>query len=412
MTKLKLEHLYKFYKPNVVAVCDFNFEIDKNEFIVIVGPSGCGKSTTLRMIAGLEEISYGNISIDDEIINEIEAKDRNIAMVFQNYALYPHLNVYNNLALGLKFRKFKKDIIKEKIDFVSKKLQIDTLLTRKPNELSGGQKQRVALGRALVKEPKIFLFDEPLSNLDAKLRSQMRLEILSLYNELSDSKPTTFIYVTHDQVEAMTMGTKIIVMNDGLIQQIDTPMNLYNFPANIFVAKFIGNPQMNVMNAELCMNKDELSINILGYKIYYNQEESNRINCDKLINSNDVLFGIRPEDILICNTAEKNSLKVKKDMVEKCGADNYIYGRLLFRNNDGKEELSDIKIIIRMNDNHLIENSEYFYVKFNLSKCHLFDSKNENTLIKSDANKTYIPYFEIENKIAENFILKNNKNKK
>lgn len=412
MTKLKLEHLYKFYKPNVVAVCDFNLEIDKNEFIVIVGPSGCGKSTTLRMIAGLEEISYGNVLIDDEIINEVEAKDRNIAMVFQNYALYPHLNVYNNLALGLKFRKFKKDIIKEKIDFVSKKLQIDTLLNRKPNELSGGQKQRVALGRALVKEPKIFLFDEPLSNLDAKLRSQMRLEILSLYNELSSSKPTTFIYVTHDQVEAMTMGTKIIVMNEGLIQQIDTPMNLYNFPANIFVAKFIGNPQMNVINANLYRNRDELSINVLGYKICFNKEELNRINFDKLINSNDVLFGIRPEDILICNSDEKNSIKVKKDMVEKCGADNYIYGRLLFENDEGKEELSDIKVIIRISDNHLIENLEYFYVKFNLNKCHLFDSKNDDTLIKSDANKTYMPYFEKENKIAENFISKNNKNKK
>ena len=275
--------MYKFYKPNVVAVCDFNLEIDKNEFIVIVGPSGCGKSTTLRMIAGLEEISYGNVLIDDEIINE---------------------------------------------------------------------------------------------------------------------------------VEAMTMGTKIIVMNEGLIQQIDTPMNLYNFPANIFVAKFIGNPQMNVMNAKLYKNEKDLSINVLGYKICFNKEESNRINFDKLINSNDVLFGIRPEDILICNSDEKNSVKVKKDMVEKCGADNYIYGRLLFKNDEGKEESSDIKVIIRISDDHLIENLEYFYVKFNLNKCHLFDSKNENTLIKSDANKTYMSYFEKENKIAEKFISKNNKNKK
>ena len=246
MSNLSLRHIYKIYTGNVTAVKDFNLEIEDKEFIVFVGPSGCGKSTTLRMIAGLEEISQGEIYIGDKLVNDMAPKDRDIAMVFQNYALYPHMTVYDNMAFGLKLRKMPKDEIKQKVTDVAKVLDIEHLLDRKPKALSGGQRQRVALGRAIVRNPKVFLMDEPLSNLDAKLRVQMRTEIAKLHHKLQ----TTFIYVTHDQTEAMTMGTRIVVMKDGLAQQVDTPHNIYEHPVNMFVAGFIGSPQMNFMEAK------------------------------------------------------------------------------------------------------------------------------------------------------------------
>ena len=241
MANLSLKHIYKVYPGDVTAVKDFNLEIADKEFIVFVGPSGCGKSTTLRMIAGLEEISKGELYIGDRLVNEVEPKERDIAMVFQSYALYPHMTVYDNMAFGLKLRKVPKDEIDKKVKDAAKILDIEHLLDRKPKALSGGQRQRVALGRAIVREPKVFLMDEPLSNLDAKLRVQMRTEIAKLHQRLQ----TTFIYVTHDQVEAMTMGTRIVVMKDGIVQQVDSPQEIYNNPANIFVAGFIGSPQMN-----------------------------------------------------------------------------------------------------------------------------------------------------------------------
>ena len=243
MASLSLQHIYKIYQGDVTAVKDFNLEIEDKEFIVFVGPSGCGKSTTLRMIAGLEDISKGELYIGDKLVNDVEPKERDIAMVFQNYALYPHMTVFDNMAFALKLRKVPKAEIEQKVTEAAKILDIEHLLKRKPKALSGGQRQRVALGRAIVRHPKVFLMDEPLSNLDAKLRVQMRTEIIKLYRKLQ----TTFIYVTHDQVEAMTMGTRIVVMKDGIIQQVDSPQNIYNYPANLFVAGFIGSPQMNFL---------------------------------------------------------------------------------------------------------------------------------------------------------------------
>src|SRR5574344_903505 len=247
MSKVTLKHVYKVYEGGVRAVNDFNLEIKDKEFIVFVGPSGCGKSTTLRMIAGLENITAGQLYIDDVLVNDMDSKDRDIAMVFQNYALYPHMTVYQNMGFGLKLRKEDPKAIDERVKKAADILEISDLLSRKPKALSGGQRQRVALGRAIVREPKVFLLDEPLSNLDAKLRVQMRTEITKHHHKLA----TTFIYVTHDQTEAMTMGTRIVVMKDGFIQQVDAPQKLYDYPANLFVAGFIGTPQMNFFDAVL-----------------------------------------------------------------------------------------------------------------------------------------------------------------
>jgi multiple sugar transport system ATP-binding protein len=256
MASLKLEHIYKVYPNGVKAVNDFNIDIEDNEFVVFVGPSGCGKSTTLRMIAGLEEISAGELYIDDRLCNALEPKDRDIAFVFQNYALYPHYTVYKNMAYGLKNRKVPKEEIDKKVLEAAKMLDLTEYLDRLPKEMSGGQRQRVALGRALVRNPKVFLLDEPLSNLDAKLRAAMRSEITKLHKKVK----TTFIYVTHDQVEAMTMGTRIVVMKDGFIQQIDSPVDLYDKPINKFVAGFIGTPQMNFFNVNLGRSGDDVEI--------------------------------------------------------------------------------------------------------------------------------------------------------
>ena len=247
MASLSLRHIYKIYPGNVTAVKDVNIEIKDKEFIVLVGPSGCGKSTTLRMIAGLEEISKGELYIGDRLVNDIAPKDRDIAMVFQNYALYPHMTVYENMAFGLKLRKVPKDEIDRKVKEAAKILDLSHLLDRKPKAMSGGQRQRVAMGRAIVRNPQVFLLDEPLSNLDAKLRAQMRTEISKIHKKLG----TTFIYVTHDQTEAMTLGDRIVVMKDGIIQQIDTPQNLYERPGNKFVAGFLGSPQMNFIDGVL-----------------------------------------------------------------------------------------------------------------------------------------------------------------
>jgi len=247
MASLSLKHIYKVYPNGTKAVNDFNMEIEDKEFIVFVGPSGCGKSTTLRMIAGLEDISAGELMIGDTVVNDVEPKDRDIAMVFQNYALYPHMTVYQNIAFGLTLRKMPKEEIHRRVTEAAEILGITEYLGKKPKEMSGGQRQRVSLGRAIVREPKVMLLDEPLSNLDAKLRTQMSAEISKLHSKLN----TTFIYVTHDQVEAMTMGTRIVVMKDGLVQQIDTPKNLYNYPGNKFVAGFIGTPQMNFFHVKI-----------------------------------------------------------------------------------------------------------------------------------------------------------------
>jgi multiple sugar transport system ATP-binding protein len=282
MAGLKLEHIYKVYPSGVQAVTDFSMDIEDKEFIVFVGPSGCGKSTTLRMIAGLEEISRGDLYIDGLRVNDIQPKDRDIAMVFQNYALYPHMTVYDNMAFGLKLRHMPRAEIDARVKEAARILGLETYLQRKPKALSGGQRQRVALGRAIVREPKVFLLDEPLSNLDAKLRAQMRTEITKLHHRLA----TTFIYVTHDQIEAMTMGTRICVLKDGIIQQVDAPQKLYDYPANLFVAGFIGTPQMNFFNVNLGRSGDDVEINYSGndkVKVPYN--EISKINYDYLTNN-------------------------------------------------------------------------------------------------------------------------------
>ena len=292
MASLSLQHINKTYPNGFQAVKDFNLEIEDKEFIIFVGPSGCGKSTTLRMIAGLEEISGGTLKIGDKVMNDVEPKDRDIAMVFQNYALYPHMTVYDNMAFGLKLRKVPKDQIDKAVREAARILDLEKLLDRKPKALSGGQRQRVAMGRAIVREPKVFLMDEPLSNLDAKLRVQMRIEISKLHQRLG----TTIIYVTHDQTEAMTLGTRIVVLKDGVIQQVDTPQNLYDKPANKFVAGFIGSPQMNLIDAKVVQVGNQVHVQFGNADITL-PDEKGKVLVQKGYVGKEVCFGIRPEDI-------------------------------------------------------------------------------------------------------------------
>ena len=292
MASLSLQHITKRYPNGFEAVKDFNLEIADKEFIIFVGPSGCGKSTTLRMIAGLEEISDGTLKIDDKVVNDVEPKDRDIAMVFQNYALYPHMTVYDNMAFGLKLRKVPKDQIDKQVKEAAKILDLEKLLDRKPKALSGGQRQRVAMGRAIVRSPKVFLMDEPLSNLDAKLRVQMRTEISKLHERLG----ATIIYVTHDQTEAMTLGTRIVVMKDGVVQQVDTPQNLYNAPGNLFVAGFIGSPQMNFVDAVCKVEGEKVSLSFENTTVVLPPAKAKKL-ADGGYNGKTVVMGIRPEDI-------------------------------------------------------------------------------------------------------------------
>ena len=292
MASLSLQGIQKIYPNGFHAVKDFNLEIADKEFIIFVGPSGCGKSTTLRMIAGLEDISGGTFKIDGKVMNDVEPKDRDIAMVFQNYALYPHMTVYDNMAFGLKLRKVPKDEIDKKVREAAKILDLDKLLDRKPKALSGGQRQRVAMGRAIVRNPKVFLMDEPLSNLDAKLRVQMRIEISKLHENLG----ATIIYVTHDQTEAMTLGTRIVVMKDGVVQQVDTPQALYNTPCNLFVAGFIGSPQMNFVDAVCKVEGEKVSLSFENTTVVLPPAKAKKL-ADGGYNGKTVVMGIRPEDI-------------------------------------------------------------------------------------------------------------------
>lgn len=324
MASLSLESIYKIYPNGFEAVKDFNLEIEDKDFIIFVGPSGCGKSTTLRMIAGLEEISKGTLKIDGKEVNDIEAKDRDIAMVFQSYALYPHLSVYDNMAFGLKLKKVPKEEIDKKVMHAAKILDLENLLDRKPKALSGGQRQRVAMGRAIVREPKVFLMDEPLSNLDAKLRVQMRTEIAKLHNRLG----ATMIYVTHDQTEAMTLGTKIVVMKDGVIQQVDTPQNLYNSPKNKFVAGFIGSPQMNFLEGMVCKNNDKVSIKIGNLELVL-PEAKGKVAIEKGYLDKVVSIGVRPENVYSCFENDKKYLgsevEAKINVYELLGSEVYLY---------------------------------------------------------------------------------------
>ncbi|MGL4772728.1 MAG: ABC transporter ATP-binding protein [Clostridium sp.] len=367
MSKLSLKNIYKIYSENVLAVDDFNLEIEDKEFIVFVGPSGCGKSTTLRMIAGLEEITKGELYIGDKLVNDVEPKDRDIAMVFQNYALYPHMTVYENMEFALKLRSVPTETRKQKVLDAAKILDIEHLLERKPKALSGGQRQRVALGRAIVREPKVFLMDEPLSNLDAKLRVQMRTEISKLHKELK----TTFIYVTHDQTEAMTMGTRIVVMKGGIIQQVDTPQNIYNNPKNKFVASFIGSPQMNLLDGVIVEKLGSIYIDINGELIKINNEKAEKLKKNNYIGK-EVSLGIRPEHISTSLTGEgidNLSIKGKVETVELLGAESYIYAKC-----------GENNIVIRVNGASTAKYDDNITLTLNTSKTHIFDKETEEQI--------------------------------
>ncbi len=380
MAGLKLRNVYKVYDNKVLAVSDFTMDIDDKEFIVFVGPSGCGKSTTLRMIAGLEEITSGEIYIGDRLINDVEPKDRDIAMVFQNYALYPHMTVYDNMAFGLKMRGMPKEEIKERVIEAAKILDIEDYLNRKPKQLSGGQRQRVALGRAIVREPKVFLLDEPLSNLDAKLRNQMRTEITKLHQRLE----TTFIYVTHDQVEAMTMGTRIVVMKDGFIQQIDSPENLYDYPSNKFVAGFIGTPQMNFFHVTLEKIKEGAKITFENNKsIILGKALMKEMDKKYLDKNTKISLGVRPEDILIDKdyvTAHKDwSIEMNVDVCEALGNETIIYGSLSDDNKDKKiVDANNVKI--KAGPKARFAPREKISIAFNLNQAHFFDDETEQVI--------------------------------
>ena len=326
MAGLKLEHIYKVYPNGIKAVSDFTMNIKDQEFIVFVGPSGCGKSTTLRMIAGLEEISAGELYIDDRIVNEVEPKERDIAMVFQNYALYPHMTVYENMAFGLKLRHVPNEVIHEKVLWAANILGLTEQLDRKPRAMSGGQRQRVALGRAILRNPKVMLLDEPLSNLDAKLRAQMRSEISKLHEELK----TTFIYVTHDQVEAMTLGTRVVVMKLGKIMQVDTPKNLYDYPENLFVAGFIGTPQMNIFGATLARKGDNIEIHFEKSESIVSVKHSvlSKVQHQYFDNKTPIYVGLRCENISLDPEVVKNStttIDVRVSHFEELGSETLIY---------------------------------------------------------------------------------------
>lgn len=364
MAKLTLDNINKVYDNGFQAVKGVNLEIADKEFMILVGPSGCGKTTTLRMIAGLEEITEGDLKIGDALVNDIAPKDRNIAMVFQNYALYPHMSVYDNMAFGLKLKKTPKGEIEERIQKAAKILDIEQLLTRKPKQLSGGQRQRVALGRAIVRKPEVFLMDEPLSNLDAKLRIQMRAELIRLHNELQ----TTFVYVTHDQTEAMTMGTRICVMNDGIIQQVADPKTIYNKPANLFVAGFIGAPQMNFIDAKLVEKNGEIVAVIDGSEILLSADSASKVKAGNHIGK-DVLVGVRPENIKI--VAADTGLKVKVEVTELLGSDSNIYFTFKDKQYIAKEDGSiDLKFGQEIN------------IAFDNERIHLFDKETEQSILR------------------------------
>jgi multiple sugar transport system ATP-binding protein len=365
MASVTYDHVYKRF-GDVVAVNDLDIEIEDKEFLVLVGPSGCGKTTALRCLAGLEDISEGQIRIGDQVVNDVAPKDRDIAMVFQSYALYPHMSVYDNMAFGLKLRKTPKDEIKQRVENAADILGIKSLLDRKPRQLSGGQRQRVAVGRAIVREPKVFLFDEPLSNLDAKLRVETRANISKLHQQLQ----TTFIYVTHDQVEAMTMATRIAVITKGILQQIDTPQQLYDYPDNLFVAGFIGSPAMNFFNATLKQDGDKLFVEggTFSVQIPDKRSEAYRGHVDK-----PVIFGIRPEDIHNPQFAPPSitpqEIQATVDVTELMGNEIFAYLKT-----------GDQVFVARVDPRSRYQINDNVPIAFNMDNMHIFDRETEEAI--------------------------------
>ena len=368
MASLSLKNINKTYPNGFVAVKDFNLDIADKEFIIFVGPSGCGKSTTLRMIAGLEEITSGELWIGDKLVNDVEPKDRDIAMVFQNYALYPHMSVYDNMAFGLKLRKTPKDRIDKLVHEAAKILDIEHLLDRKPKALSGGQRQRVAMGRAIVRDPKVFLMDEPLSNLDAKLRVQMRIEISKLHQRLE----TTIIYVTHDQTEALTLGTRIVVMKDGVVQQVASPIDLYTKPCNLFVAGFIGSPQMNFIEAKVVESGSDILLMFGAHSIKLPEGKAKKLVDGGYIDK-EVIFGIRPEDVkdeeIFINSSPDSTLDATVRVYEMLGAEVFLYFAI-----------DQFEMTVRVNPRTTARPGDTIKIAIDVSKVHVFDKDTEKTI--------------------------------
>jgi multiple sugar transport system ATP-binding protein len=366
MGNVRLKNIAKTYDGKVDVISDASFEIRDGEFVVLVGPSGCGKSTLLRMIAGLEDITRGDLFIDDKRVNDLPPKDRNIAMVFQNYALYPHMTAYQNMAFGLKLKKVRKSVIKERVNKAAEILEIEELLQRKPQAMSGGQRQRIAIGRAIVRDPKVFLFDEPLSNLDAKLRVQMRVELQKLHTRLK----TTMIYVTHDQTEAMTLGDRIVVLKDGDIMQIGTPMELYNEPDNMFVAGFIGSPPINFIEGD---------IKNTGSLVFVNEKLNLRINISQMANkgiskyaNKRIAMGIRPENISERPSGENNFQKcsILISAIEQMGNEMLIY-----------TQLDDKQLTARLSPDTSIRSGDMMDIYLDVNRMHFFDLETEEVII-------------------------------
>ncbi|MGM7634819.1 ABC transporter ATP-binding protein [Bacillus sp. Hm123] len=376
MAQLQMKNIYKTYDKNVTAVTDFNLHIPEKEFIVFVGPSGCGKSTTLRMIAGLEEISKGDLYIDGQRVNDVAPKDRDIAMVFQNYALYPHMNVYDNMAFGLKLRKFSKDEIDRRVKDAAHILDLEKYLDRKPKALSGGQRQRVALGRAIVRDAKVFLMDEPLSNLDAKLRVQMRAEITKLHQRLQ----TTTIYVTHDQTEAMTMATRLVVMKDGIIQQVGAPKDVYEKPENVFVGSFIGSPAMNFFKGKL---KGE-SFQIGEVSIAVPEEKMKALRDQGYVNK-EIILGVRPEhfrdDPAFIDVSGDTKINVKVDVAELMGAETIVYSHIKGQN-----------FVARVDADTEVKQGQQLALALDMNKAHFFDGETERRIHTEKETKERAAY--------------------
>ena len=373
MASVKLTNVKKVYDNNVIAVNDFNLEIADKEFVVFVGPSGCGKSTTLRMIAGLEDISGGTIEIDGEVVNDLQPKDRNIAMVFQNYALYPHMTVYDNIAFSLRIKKVPEDVVYEKVTHAAEVLGITDYLLRKPRALSGGQRQRVAIGRAMVRDSKVFLMDEPLSNLDAKLRNQMRAEIILLRQQLD----TTFVYVTHDQTEAMTLGDRIVIMKDGFIQQVGSPEEVFERPANLFVAEFIGAPKMNIIRTELVLENGKYFVTPFGSKIEVDGENGQLLK-DKGVEAGEVLLGVRPEHIDLVQTPAANTINGNILVNEMMGSELHLHAQM----EDGSKVIARTPTVeLSREERQALKNGHPVSLTFTGKVMYFFDPETGRNLI-------------------------------